>query len=141
MKTSLKLVILAAALLLVLQAHSHWQEAQGAVQPVGATPTYLYYFFEREWPGTVCLTRSCTKAGLVNYDGLNFNMHGLWPNGKSGSPCFHPEECQNLKYNQGLLQANLLAWMNSNYVGLYSDSTSFRAHEFEKHGTCWTPTP
>ncbi|KRX04296.1 Ribonuclease T2-like protein [Pseudocohnilembus persalinus] len=34
------------------------------------------------------------------------------------------------------LLASLVQWMNEQYVGLYSSSTSFRAHEFEKHGTC-----
>jgi len=31
--------------------------------------------------------------------------------------------------------------MNTYFVGLYSDAVGFRGHEFEKHGTCWNPTP
>jgi len=27
--------------------------------------------------------------------------------------------------------------MNTYYTGLYSDGKWFRAHEFEKHGTCY----
>ncbi len=29
--------------------------------------------------------------------------------------------------------------INQFWVGLYSDTDTFRKHEWEKHGTCYTP--
>ena len=39
----------------------------------------MYYVYEREWPGSVCLINKCTSQFLANYDGSDFNTHGLWP--------------------------------------------------------------
>ena len=38
------------------------------------------HIFAQEWPGSVCRAEKCSKEYMLNYDGLRWNIHGLWPN-------------------------------------------------------------
>ncbi|KRX04294.1 Ribonuclease T2-like protein [Pseudocohnilembus persalinus] len=98
---------------------------------------YTYYLFEREWGNTICKTRSCKPQYYLNYNGQDFNVHGLWANGSVENQCQYWQNCEDDDYVQSELKSDLLNWMDEYYVGLYNDSEDFRAHEYEKHGTCY----
>lgn len=74
---------------------------------------------------------------MQDQDGSHFNVHGLWPDGTGSNVCTNPQTCSSIKYDESLLSSDLRSWMRKWYAGLYNDCTSFHAHEFEKHGTCW----
>ena len=64
-------------------------------------------------------------------------MHGLWPSGTPADICKWPQDCTSEKYDQSSISSSTLSKMNTYWVGLYSSDEAFRAHEYEKHGTCW----
>ncbi|KRX04367.1 Ribonuclease T2-like protein [Pseudocohnilembus persalinus] len=98
---------------------------------------YSYYVFEREWGNTVCKSRSCNKKDSLEYTGKDFNVHGLFANGKQDKQCWYWVNCEDYTYVESEIDMEILDWMNKYYVGLYNDSVEFRTHEYEKHGSCY----
>lgn len=95
---------------------------------------YNSYKLAVELPGAVCRSQSCNAAFLGNLGSYTLNLHGLWPNTDDGSIA---QDCLVNSYDESQLTSNVLNQLNSEWVGLYSSSSSFRSHEWGKHGTCW----
>jgi len=74
---------------------------------------------------------------LDNFDGKNFNLHGLWPSGSPSDACAEPHSCQKIPYDESTISSSTLAKINKYWVGGWSSSKEFRTHEWNKHGTCW----
>lgn len=98
------------------------------------TEAYDYYKFAVELPGAVCRSKSCTSAYMGGLSAYTLNMHGMWPNSNDGSSA---ENCLANNYDESQFSSNILSELNNDWVGLYSSSSSFRSHEWGKHGTCW----
>jgi len=74
---------------------------------------------------------------MGNFDGSNFNIHGLWPSGDASDDCATPESCQNIPYDNSKFAAQTNQQLDAAWVGVYNTIKSFRTHEWTKHGTCW----
>ena len=89
------------------------------------------YVFALEWTNGYCQINSCTS----NIDELEpniFNIHGLWPNLKSGkmlNPC---TSGVTIKERKTKLFTDLRKYWPS-FKGEYTD---FWEHEYNKHGFC-----
>lgn len=46
-------------------------------------------------------------------------------------------DCEPFQYEENEIAPELLEWMDKDYVSLYNPATRFRAHEYEKHGSCY----
>lgn len=99
--------------------------------------SYTYFAFEREWPGTVCKTNKCTPQYMGNFDSKNFNLHGLWPSGLESNVCSYPQDCDNTHFSFSNISSSTQNYMNTYWVGLYSNTQTFLDHEWTKHGTCY----
>jgi ribonuclease T2 len=95
---------------------------------------YDYYKFAVELPGAVCRSQTCDSADLGNLHSYMLNMHGMWPDANDGSTI---EDCLTNNYDESQLTSTVLKQINTDWVGLYSSSATFRSHEWGKHGTCW----
>ena len=93
--------------------------------------SYDSYVFALEWTNGYCQINSCTS----NIDELEpniFNIHGLWPNLKSGkmlNPC---TSGVTIKERKTKLFTDLRKYWPS-FKGEYTD---FWEHEYNKHGYC-----
>ena len=93
--------------------------------------SYDSYVFALEWTNGYCQINSCTS----NIDELEpniFNIHGLWPNLKSGkmlNPC---TSGVTIKERKTKLFTDLRKYWPS-FKGEYTD---FWEHEYNKHGFC-----
>ena len=59
----------------------------------------------------------------------------MWPNFLDGS---YPTNCyQAESYSDSKIAASTLEELSNNWIGVFSDATSFRNHEWTKHGTCY----
>lgn len=74
---------------------------------------------------------------MGNFDGSNFNIHGLWPSGSSSDDCATPESCQSIPYDNSKFSTQTNQQLDVSWVGVYNSVKSFRTHEWTKHGTCW----
>ncbi|EGR30483.1 ribonuclease t2 family protein, putative [Ichthyophthirius multifiliis] len=99
--------------------------------------TYSYFAFEREWPGTVCKINNCQQDYLGDFDGKNFNIHGLWPNGIEDDQCGYPQNCGHESFSYTELNSNTINLMRKYWNGLYNSNNVFIQHEWRKHGTCF----
>ncbi|KAM3139678.1 hypothetical protein pb186bvf_008136 [Paramecium bursaria] len=95
------------------------------------------HIFAQEWPGSVCRAEKCSQEYMLNYDGLRWNIHGLWPNLVKPTYCQQIQECRQEEFNPELISAKTQKEIDVAWVGLYSDTYTFRKHEWEKHGTCY----
>jgi len=100
-----------------------------------ATSAYTYYELQRNWPPAECKLTTCKY--LDDFDGKNFNLHGLWPSGSKSDACAEPHNCQKIAYDESKLSSATLSKINKYWVGGWSSSKDFRSHEWTKHGTCW----
>lgn len=98
------------------------------------TQAYDYYKFSAEIPGAVCQSQSCDASDLGNLGSYTLNLHGMWPNANDGSTV---ENCLANSYDESQFTSTIMSEINSEWVGLYSSSSTFRSHEWGKHGTCW----
>lgn len=135
MKTSLIVLLLGIVILSSVFISSQHTESEN-----DQSSNYSFFTFAVEWPASVCMTQSCKSQYMEDNDGTHFNVHGLWPNGIGSDYCAYPATCSSVKYNENLIYSDTRTWMRKWYAGLYSNSTDFHAHEFEKHGTCWNST-
>lgn len=46
------------------------------------------------------MKKSCTYPNSENHRGKSFNVHGLWPNGKSDDICYHWLYCSDVEYDE-----------------------------------------
>ncbi|KAL0408698.1 UNVERIFIED_CONTAM: Ribonuclease 1 [Sesamum radiatum] len=95
-----------------------------------------FFYFVQQWPGSYCDSkRSCCypKTGKPASD---FSIHGLWPNYNDGS---YPSNCESENQFDPSKISDLSRRMQTDWPSLEcpsSDSLSFWAHEWDKHGTC-----
>lgn len=94
---------------------------------------YNSYKFAVELPGAVCRSQSCVSSYMGELGSYTLNLHGMWPNANSGPV----ENCLPNNYDESQFTSSIMNEMNSEWVGLYSSSATFRSHEWGKHGTCW----
>ncbi|KAL0447043.1 UNVERIFIED_CONTAM: Ribonuclease 1 [Sesamum latifolium] len=124
-KSSLLILV---ELLLLLQCLLHFGISQGQ--------DYDFFYFVQQWPGSYCDSkRSCCypKTGKPASD---FSIHGLWPNYNDGS---YPSNCDSENQFDPSKISDLSRRMQTEWPSLAcpsSDSLSFWAHEWDKHGTC-----
>ncbi|CAD8094127.1 unnamed protein product [Paramecium sonneborni] len=117
------LLILLSQLLLV-----HSQESEDIIG-------YMYVFAQ-EWPGSICKFQKCTKTYMGNYDNARWNNHGLWPNTMLSTSCGFIQNCRDETYDENKLTVATKTLIDVTWNGMYSDTFTFRKHEWEKHGTC-----
>ncbi|EAS03046.1 ribonuclease T2 family protein (macronuclear) [Tetrahymena thermophila SB210] len=98
---------------------------------------YTFIVFEVEWPATNCLTKQCSKTNSGNFDGKNFNIHGLWPSGSESNDCEYPSNCTDEKLDYSLINQSDIEYIQLYWNSFYNDTENFRIHEWEKHGTCF----
>ncbi|CAD8092600.1 unnamed protein product [Paramecium primaurelia] len=98
----------------------------------------MFYTFQLSWPGSICLTKQCYKENVGNYKGQSWAIHGLWPGATNDSgDCEELEACTNNKFKESNLSKTTMTNLDQAWVGFFNPSGSFRAHEWNKHGTCW----
>jgi ribonuclease T2 len=89
--------------------------------------TYQYFMNVQQWAITECQDVFSCKAS-----NQFFTLHGLWPNDNNGD---YPCTCTNEKFDESKIK-DLLPAMNTYWPSLNGPSSTFWAHEYEKHGTC-----
>ncbi|CAD8056045.1 unnamed protein product [Paramecium sonneborni] len=94
------------------------------------------YVFAQEWPGSICKFQKCTKTYMGNYDNARWNTHGLWPNTMLQTTCGMIFNCKDEEYDENKLTVATKTLIDVTWNGMYSDTFTFRKHEWEKHGTC-----
>ncbi|KAM3136684.1 hypothetical protein pb186bvf_011129 [Paramecium bursaria] len=100
----------------------------------------MFYVFQLQWPGTICLLNNCQNDNLGSYSGKTWAIHGLWPSATtkaSGNQCSELEFCTNNKFNPKLLSQKTQNELDAAWVGFYNPTINFRGHEWNKHGSCW----
>ncbi|KAJ7547134.1 hypothetical protein O6H91_08G071100 [Diphasiastrum complanatum] len=99
-----------------------------------------FYYFVLEWPGSYCDTWSRCCYPKTGKPAADFSIHGLWPDYNNGG---WPSYCdQRNRFDPSLitdLEEDLTTYWSSLSCPS-SNSHSFWAHEWNKHGTCTEST-
>lgn len=101
---------------------------------VNLSKDYDHYTLATEWAPTVCKFKNCSTLGGEGA----FNLHGLWPDGKTRKTS--PENCSAVPLNFQSLSKELQEEIKLRWNGLYSSDETFISHEWSTHGTCWNPS-
>ncbi|XP_011071277.1 ribonuclease 1-like [Sesamum indicum] len=88
------------------------------------------------WPGSYCDSKQSCCYPKTGKPASDFSIHGLWPNYNDGS---YPSNCDPENQFDPSKISDLSRRMQTDWPSLAcpsSDSLSFWAHEWDKHGTC-----
>ncbi|KAI8821292.1 ribonuclease T2-like protein [Fimicolochytrium jonesii] len=93
--------------------------------------------FAQQWLQGYCATKSCQIDNVPQ----DWTVHGGWPNTCAGGQtngCAGPTY-DDITNTLSAVDSDLVDQMNQHWVSYTGDNNVFWAHEWEKHGRCFTP--
>ncbi|KAJ3036501.1 ribonuclease T2-like [Rhizophlyctis rosea] len=101
-------------------------------------PTNGLVILALQWIRGYCYQNSCAITTLPNI----WTLHGIWPDTCSGSQvatCTTNNQWTDVATRVSSTNSALYSNMNTYWVSYTGDNNAFWSHEWQKHGTCWSP--
>jgi len=144
----MRVVAVLAALCVVMMVGAAGVQASDACggNDYGQSGVFDFYVFEQSWPAQFCQAHmdwpGCSNP--TAWQAHNLTMHGMWPNYNQAQGSHDWPQCCDSKYGndidpnvaQSLLPSFQTYWPNEQDPSGGDLSSSLRAHEWQKHGTC-----